>query len=97
MLQVFFVASVLSTVDSKCCETTMRRDAMWTRHSHGDANSTTNDITVARAAESQIGDGQLFKQYLHHPTALLDTLMVWQDGMAGTAWLAGYSIRVGGR
>lgn len=34
MLQVFFVASVLSTVDSKCCETTMRRDAMWTRHSH---------------------------------------------------------------
>ena len=34
-------------------------------------------------------------QYLHHPMALLDTLMVWQDGMAGTAWLAGYSIHVG--
>ncbi|CAJ1400507.1 unnamed protein product [Effrenium voratum] len=34
-------------------------------------------------------------QYLHHPTALLDTLMVWQDGMAGTAWLAGHSVHVG--
>ncbi|CAE7727068.1 unnamed protein product, partial [Symbiodinium pilosum] len=34
-------------------------------------------------------------QYLYHPAALLDTLMVWQDGMAGTAWLSGLSVHVG--
>eukprot|EP00439_Symbiodinium_sp_Y106_P030616 s3814_g3.t1 len=34
-------------------------------------------------------------QYLYDPAALLDTLMVWQDGMAGTAWLSGLSVHVG--
>eukprot|EP00747_Dinoflagellata_sp_TGD_P099607 gnl/TRDRNA2_/TRDRNA2_167797_c1_seq1.p3 gnl/TRDRNA2_/TRDRNA2_167797_c1~~gnl/TRDRNA2_/TRDRNA2_167797_c1_seq1.p3 ORF type:complete len:198 (+),score=25.12 gnl/TRDRNA2_/TRDRNA2_167797_c1_seq1:22-594(+) len=34
-------------------------------------------------------------KYLHSPKALLETLMVWQDGMAGVAWWAGLTIHVG--
>mmetsp|Transcript_103651 Transcript_103651/g.288760 ORF Transcript_103651/g.288760 Transcript_103651/m.288760 type:complete len:236 (+) Transcript_103651:3-710(+) len=34
-------------------------------------------------------------EFLSRPDALLDTLMVWQDGVAGVAWFAGETVHYG--